>query len=903
MLFFTLFFGRAAYAAHVARPVRLGGFLLLLALLLAGPARAQTSSFACTGAPQTYVVPAGASQLQVVATGAYNGAVVRATVAVTPGETLTVMVGGRGADACAISTCSYPDAPYGYNGGGRAGPYYTIGGTGGGATDLRRSGPGTGDYLTTRNALLVAGGGGCGGSAGYAARSSRILNGSGAGGAGGTPGGANGAGAAGYTGTGASQTAVGASTGGAASNNVGGAGTNLGGSGGGGYYGGGSGRSTGNVSPPFNCGGGGGGSSWVMASGTAVSYAASGAAGDGAMTITPIITYTAAPVVTAPGNGSTVATATPTYSGTAAANSTVVVYVDGAAIGSTTASAGGSWSLGQPTALASGSHPVYATAQSSGLAVSASSATNTFTVVLTPTITSFTPVSGPVGTPVTITGTNLGSASNVRFNGTAQTVFTSNTTTQLVLNVPAGTTTGTLTVTTPGGTSAASSQTFTVVPPPTVTSVSPAAELPGTVVTITGTGFTAGSTVSFGGTTASVSYVSATQLTATVPATLAEGSAPVSVSTSSSTSATQPFSVLAVYSGGPVGACTAAVPATASLNDGAWHYLLSSTGQVVAAYRYTGASLGNLAVDVLRADAAQPVRKDPRNHYYLDRNWHLTASAGPFPGRSVGLRLYGLSSEQARLQTADATATLAGLKATQYSGPNEDCALANNVASAEHRTLAAAASTPASTPWFVAELVVADHFSEFYLTGSATPLPVELAAFTATASGPSAVRLAWATASEKNSQQFEVERSLEGTSFGHIGTMAAAGSSSSARSYELLDGKLPTGATLLYYRLRQVDLDGTFSYSPVRTVALTGVAAGLVLYPNPAHGGAATITGALPGMVVTVYDVLGRPVLSATADATGTAALALPAGSYPVGLPVGVYLVRAGTRALRLSVE
>ena len=139
--------------------------------------------------------------------------------------------------------------------------------------------------------------------------------------------------------------------------------------------------------------------------------------------------------------------------------------------------------------------------------------------------------------------------------------------------------------------------------------------------------------------------------------------------------------------------------------------------------------------------------------------------------------------------------------------------------------------------------------------------------------------------------------------FARIGTVAAAGSSRSARTYALTDGRLPTGAATLYYRLRLVDADGTFSYSPVRTVALAGAAAGLALYPNPAHGGAASLTGAAPGTVVTVYDALGRPVATTTADASGTAALALQAGSYPVGLPAGVYVVRAGSRAVRLAVE
>ena len=69
------------------------------------------------------------------------------------------------------------------------------------------------------------------------------------------------------------------------------------------------------------------------------------------------------------------------------------------------------------------------------------------------------------------------------------------------------------------------------------------------------------------------------------------------------------------------------------------------------------------------------------------------------------------------------------------------------------------------------------------------PLPVALTAFTATAAGPAAVRLAWATASERNSAVFEVERSLDGRGFGRIGSVAAAGSSSAPRRYELLDAE------------------------------------------------------------------------------------------------------------------
>ena len=181
----------------------------------------------------------------------------------------------------------------------------------------------------------------------------------------------------------------------------------------------------------------------------------------------------------------------------------------------------------------------------------------------------------------------------------------------------------------------------------------------------------------------------------------------------------------------------------------------------------------------------------------------------------------------------------------------------------------------------------------------ALPLPVELVTFTATlapapASGRMAVWLAWATATEKNSARFEVERSADGIGFDPLGTVPAAGSSGSPRTYTYVDAHLPTGPATHYYRLRLVDTDGTFSYSPVRSVV--GVLPDkhlFVLSPNPAHR-AATLTGTLAGTTVQVVDILGRTVTTTTTDAAGTAILALP---------TGLYVVRSSGQTQRLAVE
>src|SRR5207245_1365405 len=82
-----------------------------------------------------------------------------------------------------------------------------------------------------------------------------------------------------------------------------------------------------------------------------------------------------------------------------------------------------------------------------GTATSAAS----FTVIPAPTIASFTPTNGPVGTGVTISGTNFTGASAVRFNGSAAS-FSVTSATTIPATVPAGATTGPVSVTTPGGT-------------------------------------------------------------------------------------------------------------------------------------------------------------------------------------------------------------------------------------------------------------------------------------------------------------------------------------------------------------------------------------------------------------------------------------------------------------------
>jgi len=167
-----------------------------------------------------------------------------------------------------------------------------------------------------------------------------------------------------------------------------------------------------------------------------------------------------------------------------------------------------------------------------------SAATFTSAAVAIPTITSFTPLSGAVGTSVVITGTNFGCTSVVKFNATNATTFTVNSATQITASVPTGATTGKITVTNTAG-SAVSTADFTVLTGiPTVTSFSPTAGDVGTSVVITGTNLAGASSVKFNGTTATFTVNSATQITATVPAGATTGSITVTNALGTGTSAT-----------------------------------------------------------------------------------------------------------------------------------------------------------------------------------------------------------------------------------------------------------------------------------------------------------------------------------------------------------------------------
>ena len=153
----------------------------------------------------------------------------------------------------------------------------------------------------------------------------------------------------------------------------------------------------------------------------------------------------------------------------------------------------------------------------------------------------------------------------------------------------------------------------------------------------------------------------------------------------------------------------------------------------------------------------------------------------------------------------------------------------------------------------------------FGVGSQGSPLPVELTYFNANwieqgTSTPLSAQLIWSTAVELNNSHFEIERSIDGIHFEVIGRIEGNGTTNSPQQYSFTDQNVPNGEDYIYYRLKQVDYDGQYEYSDVRTLqASQNAMPTLNVYPNPAVN-QLYIDFSAPVESVRVYNTLGELV-------------------------------------------
>ena len=150
---------------------------------------------------------------------------------------------------------------------------------------------------------------------------------------------------------------------------------------------------------------------------------------------------------------------------------------------------------------------------------------------------------------------------------------------------------------------------------------------------------------------------------------------------------------------------------------------------------------------------------------------------------------------------------------------------------------------------------------ERFIDSLPTVVPVELISFNATIV-EGKVRLDWYTATETNNSGFKIQRSTDGANYENIFFIGGNGTTTTRNVYSYLDESVSSG--VYYYRLKQVDFDGSFEYLNVVAVDL-GTPKEFVLeqnYPNPFNP-KTVINYQVPveGLIsIKVYDVLGNEI-------------------------------------------
>ncbi len=174
-------------------------------------------------------------------------------------------------------------------------------------------------------------------------------------------------------------------------------------------------------------------------------------------------------------------------------------------------------------------------------------------------------------------------------------------------------------------------------------------------------------------------------------------------------------------------------------------------------------------------------------------------------------------------------------------------------------------------------------------------LPVEWSHFTAQAHREG-VLLKWTTQTEFNNSGFEIERKRTGEEWQSIGFVRGNGTSAMPRSYSFID-KLASGA--MRYRLKQIDLDGKFEYSPIVEIN-AGLPRSFALeqnYPNPFNP-TTTIRyqlAATSDAQLVLYDALGRVVAQLVNARQAAGAYSVSVNASELNLSSGVYFYRLQT--------
>lgn len=178
---------------------------------------------------------------------------------------------------------------------------------------------------------------------------------------------------------------------------------------------------------------------------------------------------------------------------------------------------------------------------------------------------------------------------------------------------------------------------------------------------------------------------------------------------------------------------------------------------------------------------------------------------------------------------------------------------------------------------------------------STSPLPIELIAFSVQIDASDIV-INWGTASETNNDYFSIEKTKDGFNFEHVGIVDGAGNSTTVINYSYVDTNPYNGYS--YYRLKQTDFDGNFSYSPLMGITVSNNFS-FNIFPNPNDGSSIQMSLDKEELgeeiLVVVYNSSGIESYSKviiTEESGGNVYAIDPSNK----LPAGIYIITATSK-------
>lgn len=173
-------------------------------------------------------------------------------------------------------------------------------------------------------------------------------------------------------------------------------------------------------------------------------------------------------------------------------------------------------------------------------------------------------------------------------------------------------------------------------------------------------------------------------------------------------------------------------------------------------------------------------------------------------------------------------------------------------------------------------------FSRYFLIDGSAVLPISLVSFNATLVGHNTL-LDWVTASETNNKEFDVQWSTDGINFTTVGVVPSQGNSTTNVAYSYTHDHPTDGVN--FYRLKQIDIDGTIKYTAIVTVTIGSANTVPFLYPNPARNSITLNLGSfVPQTEINLYGIDMRLLRNQTLTGNNLTSVIdisqLPAGVY-----------------------